>query len=92
MLYLVRMQVHLPPGQDPHERARLVEAERAYSQQLQREGRIAALWRIAGQYANYCLFDVADHDELHECLSGLPMFGYLTTQVEPLARHPNAID
>ena len=31
-------------------------------------------------------------DELHELLSGLPLFPYLDIRVTPLARHPNAID
>ncbi len=91
MLYMVRMQVNLPPDLDPDLRERLVAAEKEYSQGLQREGKIAAIWRVSGQFANYCLFDVADHEELHACVSGLPMFGWISTQVEALSRHPNAI-
>ncbi len=91
MLYMVRMTVTLPPDLDPEVRERLVAAERAYSQDLQQQGRIAAIWRVAGQFANYCLFDVEDHDELHRCVSGLPMFDYIQAQVEPLAHHPNSI-
>lgn len=92
MLYMVRMEVNLPADLDPTLRDRLVAAEREYSQGLQRAGKIAGIWRISGQFANYCLFDVADNEELHECVSGLPMFAYITTQVEALNRHPNAID
>lgn len=92
MLFMVRMQVQLPPDLAPERREELVVAERAYSQGLQQDGRIRAIWRVAGQFANYCLFDVADHEELHECVSGLPMFGYISTHVEALSQHPNAID
>ncbi|AXH95441.1 hypothetical protein DV701_04240 [Ornithinimicrobium avium] len=46
---------------------------------------------ISGHFANYCLFDVESHEEMHECVSGLPMFGFISTQVEALSRHPNAI-
>ncbi|SOC51477.1 muconolactone delta-isomerase [Ornithinimicrobium cerasi] len=91
MLYMVRMEVNLPPDLDPTVRERLVAAEREYSQGLQRSGRIAAIWRVSGQFANYCLFDVADNEELHECVSGLPMFPYISTTVEALSRHPNAL-
>lgn len=91
MLYMVRMQVNLPPDLDPLLRERLVAAEKEYSQGLQREGRIAGIWRVSGQFANYCLFDVADHEELHACVSGLPMFAWISTRVEALSRHPNAI-
>ena len=58
---------------------------------LQRAGKIAEIWRVSGQFANYCLFDVESPEELHECVSGLPMFGFITTQVEALSTHPNKI-
>ena len=50
------------------------------------------LWRIAGQYSNVSIFDVADHDELHAILSALPLFPFMQIDVTPLARHPSAID
>lgn len=92
MLFMVRMQVNLPPDLDQDRLAELVAAEKEYSQGLQRSGKIAAIWRVSGQFANYCLFDVESHEELHECVSGLPMFGFISTQVEALSRHPNAIE
>ena len=66
--------------------------EREYSQALQRDGRWPHLWRVAGRYANVSVLDVGSVDELHELLSGLPLFPYLDIRVTPLARHPNAID
>lgn len=44
------------------------------------------------RYANVSVLDVGSVDELHELLSGLPLFPYLDIRVTPLARHPNAID
>jgi muconolactone delta-isomerase len=38
------------------------------------------------RYANYSVFDVDSHDELHTILSGLPLFPYMTMKVEALAR------
>ncbi|WAM54016.1 muconolactone Delta-isomerase family protein, partial [Vreelandella venusta] len=32
--------------------------EKAYSQELQRQGKWRHLWRIAGSYANVSIFDV----------------------------------
>jgi muconolactone D-isomerase len=46
---------------------------------------------VAGRYANVSILDVDSVDELHELLSGLPLFPYLDIRVTPLARHPNAI-
>jgi muconolactone D-isomerase len=37
------------------------------------------------------VFDVADNDELHTLLSGLPLFPYMDINVTPLAKHPSAV-
>lgn len=91
MLYHVRMDVHLPRDLSPDVRAEIVGRERAYSQQLQREGKWVHLWRVAGEYANYSIFDVASHDELHDILANLPLFAYMDIRVTPLATHPSDI-
>lgn len=91
MLYAVTMHVDLPADMDPEARADLVSRERDYARQLQRGGEWLHLWRVAGQYANLSIFEVPDHDRLHELLSGLPLFPYLRLQVTPLAHHPSAV-
>jgi len=91
MLYLVRMDVAFPDSLPAAERDRLKAAEKEYSQALQRDGRFRHIWRVVGEYANYSVFDVASNDELHEILSGFPLFPFMTMQVTPLATHPNAI-
>ncbi len=91
MLFMVHMVVDLPPSVPAEEAARIKAAEKAYSQQLQRSGQWPHIWRIVGEYANISIFDVASNDELHELLSGLPLFPYMTIKVTPLARHPSAI-
>lgn len=91
MLYHVRMDVRPPHGLDPAAFDRLKVEEKARAQDLQRQGKWLHLWRIAGEYANISVFDVADHDELHAILSGLPLFPFMEVRVTPLARHPSAI-
>ncbi|MEU5259784.1 muconolactone Delta-isomerase [Amycolatopsis sp. NPDC021455] len=91
MLYHVRMDVRLRPDLGPAERADLLAREKEYSQKLQREGKWPQLWRVAGEYANFSIFDVADHDELHTLLSGLPLFPHMDITVTPLATHPSKI-
>ncbi|QWF20964.1 muconolactone Delta-isomerase [Nocardioides sp. LMS-CY] len=89
-LYAVRMDVDLPadlPG-----REELLARELAYSQDLQRSGAWRHLWRIAGQYSNLSVFDVADNDALHDLLWNLPLFPFMTIDVTPLAHHPSSID
>ena len=87
----MRMDVRLPAGMDSSERTDILAKEKAYSQELQRSGKWPHLWRIAGEYANVSIFDVADNDELHDLLSGLPLFPFMDLTVTPLATHPSAI-
>lgn len=90
-LYLVRMDVRLPADMPAAVADDIKEREREYSHQFQRDGRWKELWRVVGEYANYSIFDVADNDELHALLSGLPLFPYMAIQVTPLAVHPSRI-
>jgi muconolactone D-isomerase len=92
MLYHVRMDVRPPHGIDPAEFERLKATEKARAQELQRSGAWVHLWRIAGQYSNISVFDVASHDALHELLSTLPLFPFMEVAVTPLARHPSAVE
>jgi muconolactone D-isomerase len=92
MLFLVQMEVRLPHDLPAAEADALKAREREVAQALQRDGRWRHLWRIAGRYANASVFDVASPDELHDLLSGLPLFPYMDITVTALARHPSAID
>jgi muconolactone D-isomerase len=91
MLYLVRMDVHLPHDMPAAQADEIKAREKAYSQELQRQGKWQQLHRVVGEYANYSVFDVDSHDELHTILSGLPLFPYMTMKVTVLARHPSSI-
>jgi muconolactone D-isomerase len=89
---MVEMTVHLAPDMDPDARADLLARERAYAQGIQRDGRWEHLWRVAGRYANVSIFEVGSTDELHNILSGLPLFPYMDIRVTALAKHPSAIE
>jgi len=91
MLFHVRMDVAIPRDLDPAERDKLVTAEKAYAQELQRRGTWVHIWRIVGQYSNFSVFDVASTDELHDILWNLPLFPFMQVQVTPLAHHPSAV-
>ncbi|WP_439687118.1 Muconolactone Delta-isomerase [Cupriavidus oxalaticus] len=91
MLYCVHMEVKIPDSL-PAERAEAIKAaEKARATEIQESGKWPHLWRVAGRYANISIFDVNSNDELHELLSSLPLFPYMTISVTPLARHPSAI-
>ncbi|KSV66752.1 muconolactone delta-isomerase [Sinorhizobium sp. GW3] len=85
------MDVRIPHDLPAEQAAEIVAREKAYSQQLQQSGKWRHIWRIAGQYANYSVFDVKDNAELHEILSGLPLFKFMQIEVTPLLRHPSSI-
>lgn len=91
MLYMVHMQVTIPNTLAKEEADRLKAEEKAYSQKLQQEGTWRHLWRVAGQYANYSVFDVPSNDALHNTLMSLPLYPYMAITVTPLAQHPSAI-
>ena len=91
MLYCVQMEVRVPHDVDPTLFDRLKAEEKARAAELQHAGKWQHLWRVAGRYANISIFDVADHDELHAILSGLPLFPFMDMTVTPLAQHPSAI-
>ncbi|KZE25873.1 muconolactone delta-isomerase [Crenobacter luteus] len=91
MLFHVRMDVSLPHGMSEAEAEVLKRVEREKAQALQAEGKWRHLWRIVGQYSNVSVFDVENAEELHQLLTGLPLFPYMTIQVMPLCRHPSSI-
>lgn len=91
MLFAVRMDVDIPRDLDPTLRDETLAREKAYSQQLQREGEWRHIWRVVGQYSNISVFDVSSNDRLHEILWGLPLFPYMTIEVTPLAAHPSQV-
>ena len=91
MLFLVRMDVLLPPDMPSAIADDIKAREKAYAQDLQRSGKWVHLYRVVGEYANYSIFDVESNDELHGLLSALPLFPFMKIKVTPLAKHPSSI-
>ena len=74
MLFMVEMSVNLAPDMPADARDGLLAREKAYSKRSSATGRWVHLWRVAGRYANVNIFDVGSPDELHELVSGLPLY------------------
>jgi muconolactone D-isomerase len=85
------MDVNIPRDLTANEANEIIAKEKAYSQALQQSGKWRHIWRIAGEYANFSIFDVQDNAELHEVLSGLPLFRFMKIEVTPLLRHPSSV-
>lgn len=91
MLFKVEMIVNIPDSISSEKRAEILAKEKAYSQELQRSGKWRHIWRITGQYANVSIFDVESNEELHNLITGLPLYPYMQIKVEALCRHPSSI-
>jgi muconolactone D-isomerase len=88
MEFLVHMEVAGIEGDDERERL-LREQEAGRSRELAKEGILLRLWRVPGRRENWGIWSADDADRLHDALSSLPLFRYLTITVHPLASHPN---
>lgn len=87
MEFLVRTTTHTN-GLTPDEVAGLRASERARAIDLSHQGILLRLWRVPGQHAAIGLWKVEDATMLHEVLSSLPLFPWMTVEVESLATHP----
>ena len=91
MLYHVRMDVLIPLNMEETKVAELKATEKMLSQELQEKGKWRHIWRLAGEYSNFSIFDVDSHEELHEILMSLPLYPYMKVEVTPLLRHPSSV-
>lgn len=91
MIFMVEMTVNPPSHIEQDEFSKLVASEKARAEELQKSGTWRHLWRVAGEYSNVSIFDVADAAELHEIMLSLPLFPFMTTSVTALCRHPSSI-
>ncbi len=66
MLYHVRMDVLIPTDMDADKVNELKATEKALSQKLQEQGKWRHIWRLAGEYSNFSIFDVESNEELHD--------------------------
>ncbi|MFC6051664.1 muconolactone delta-isomerase [Acinetobacter sp. Ac_877] len=91
MLYMVQMTVKKPHDIDPNVWADIIVKEREYGQTYMKNGKFVHIWRTVGKFANVSIFDVESNDELHQILSGFPLFPYMDMEVTALAEHPSAL-
>jgi muconolactone D-isomerase len=91
MLFCVKMTVNLPHDLDQGTLDGINDGEHARAKALQEQGKWLHLWRVAGRFENVSVFSVDDPGELHDLLSSLPLYPYMTIEVTALCRHPGAI-
>lgn len=91
MEFHVYMEVIIPENIPAEEVQETIQKEKEYALELQRQGKWTQLWRIVGEYANFSIFEVEDNNELHQILSGLPLFKWMKVKITPLADHPSKL-
>ncbi|MBH0086300.1 muconolactone Delta-isomerase [Psychrobacter sp. SCQQ22] len=91
MLYHVRMDVLLPTDMNADKVSELKQAEKVLSHKFQEQGKWRHIWRLAGEYSNFSIFDVESNEELHDIMMSLPLYPYMKVEVTPLLRHPSSI-
>ncbi|WP_380180454.1 muconolactone Delta-isomerase [Kalamiella sp. sgz302252] len=91
MLFKVEMTIAIPDSLSAERVSEIKAQEKAYAQQLQQSGKWRHVWRVAGEFKNVSIFDVESNEELHELLTGLPLYPYMTMSIQALCRHPSSI-
>jgi muconolactone D-isomerase len=86
--FLVRLTTALPPDLPEDRRTQLLAAEAARGRELAQAGRLRHIWRLPGRLANVSVWEAADATELHDVLTSLPLWPWMTVTVEVLAGHP----
>lgn len=88
MLFMLRIDVAIPPEMPQSEKDRLRQSENARAEELIRKGTMVRIWRIVGCIANFSLWRADSLEELHEVVMSMPMFPYMTIDVTPVINHP----
>jgi muconolactone D-isomerase len=88
MEFLVRIQVDLPPSMPEAERQELLGREALKGREYIEAGALRRIWRIPGRVANFSLYEAQDATELHALLSELPLWPWISADVQALAVHP----
>ena len=92
MIFQVEIDVAVPDTADQNMVRNLSKEEGDKARELQRSGKWKHLWRVVGKWSNLSVFDVESAEELHEILTSLPLYRFMTIRVTPLCRHPASVE
>jgi muconolactone D-isomerase len=92
MIFQVEIDVVIPHTADQNMVRNLSQVESDKARELQRSGKWRHIWRVVGKWSNLSVFDVESAEELHEILTSLPLYRFMTIRVTPLCRHPASIE
>ncbi len=88
MLFMLRIDVSIPPEMPQADKDALRKRENAHAEELVKKGTLVRIWRVVGRVANLSLWHTDSLEALHDAVSSLPMFPYMKIDVTPLINHP----
>jgi len=88
MLFMLRIDVSIPPEMPQADKDKLRERENARATEYINEGTLVRIWRIVGRVANFSVWEAPTLEALHDKVGALPMFPYMKVEVTPLINHP----
>lgn len=88
MEFLVRIKIQWPEDMDPGFKEKISREEREHAAELSARGHLVRMWRVPGRRENWGLWRASDATELHQVISGLPVWPWMDVTVHPLGRHP----
>jgi muconolactone D-isomerase len=88
MLFMLRIDVTIPPELPQAAKDQLRERENARAMELINEGTLVRIWRIVGRVANFSVWEAPTLEALHDKAGSLPMFPYMKIDITPLINHP----
>jgi muconolactone D-isomerase len=88
MLFLLRIDVSLPPDMPQATRDDLRAKENVQAFKLVESGKLRRIWRIVGTTSNHSIWEAGSLEEMHANVQSLPMYAYMTVTVTPLVEHP----
>jgi len=83
-LFLVRMELKLPPETTKLHEHNLYTSEAEAAKPYLDSGEMSRVWRVPGTRNHVALWDVADVQVIHDAYTSFPMFPWMTITVEPL--------
>lgn len=88
-MFLVRMDLKLPPEFTPMRIANLYQQEAEAAKPYLDSGEFARCFRVPGTRNHIALWDVKDAQTIHDAYTSFPMFPWMTVTVEALTENPN---
>ena len=88
MLFLIYMEVSVPPNTPAELREQVRQAEHARAFELIEAGKVRRLWRPVGTADTCGIWEADSLEELHTAVRSLPLYPYMKLSVTPLIEHP----